>query len=229
MLRFTKKEEIILLVIIITLAIGSSLIIVNYFKVQDESTGFLVTEAKSSIKADPSPDNNQQQANQNEIKEYKNDKGDYILVQIGGEVNRPGVYKMKEGDRVFHLLKKAKGATSQADLDMINLAKGLQDEERIIIPQKADKKEKQYESSNKISTMNKTTSTAKQNGSGKININRASKDKLMVLYRIGPALAERIIEYRKKHGRFDKIIEVKNVSGIRQKTFQRNKEKLTVR
>jgi competence protein ComEA len=75
-------------------------------------------------------------------------------------------------------------------------------------------------------------STAGQQGkqapAEKINLNTASSEQLQTLPGIGPALAERIIAYRTKVGKFTKIEELLNVSGIGEKRFQQFKDRLTV-
>lgn len=61
--------------------------------------------------------------------------------------------------------------------------------------------------------------------SSKVNINTATADELdEKLNGIGPAMAEKIIEYRTKIGRFSDIEEIKNVSGIGEKTFEKFKD-----
>jgi len=62
----------------------------------------------------------------------------------------------------------------------------------------------------------------------KVNLNTATVDQLQALPGIGPALAQRIIEYRNKAGKFTKIEEVLNVKGIGEKMFQKMKDRLTV-
>jgi competence protein ComEA len=62
----------------------------------------------------------------------------------------------------------------------------------------------------------------------KINLNTATSEQLQTLPGIGPALAERIIAYRTKVGKFTKIEELLNVSGIGEKRFQQFKDRLTV-
>lgn len=222
MFRFTKKEETILLVIIITLVIGSGFIIANYLQERETEASFVAVEADSQMEVtDSSVKINEKQPRKRETKKGKQE----ILVQIGGEVRRPGVYKLQKGSRIFQVLKKAQGATANADLDRINLAKRLRDEEKVIIPHRPTKA-----SQVKNDGLKAVNSRAKSNQrqTKKINLNLASRSELKKLYRIGPALAQRIIEYRNQHGGFKKIAEIKKVSGIGEKTYQRNKEKLTI-
>lgn len=62
----------------------------------------------------------------------------------------------------------------------------------------------------------------------KVNINTASREELESLPRIGPALSQRIIDYRQKHGTFKSIDELMNVSGIGNATLQRLRDSITV-
>lgn len=66
------------------------------------------------------------------------------------------------------------------------------------------------------------------NKDSKININTASQEELEKISGIGPALAQRIIEYRKENGKFKNIDELKNVSGIGDKKFESIKSQVTI-
>ena len=57
-------------------------------------------------------------------------------------------------------------------------------------------------------------------GNGKVNINTADADTLTMIPGIGPAIAERIIQYREKYGPFHKTEDIKKVSGIGDKTYE---------
>jgi competence protein ComEA len=61
----------------------------------------------------------------------------------------------------------------------------------------------------------------------KININKASSVELTQLKRIGPKLSERIVEYREKHGPFERPEAIMQVRGIGPKTFELNKDRIT--
>ena len=65
-------------------------------------------------------------------------------------------------------------------------------------------------------------------GDGRININTASKNELMDLPGIGPALADRIIEYRSENGGFSVIEDIMKVSGIAEGKFAKLEDKITV-
>jgi len=62
----------------------------------------------------------------------------------------------------------------------------------------------------------------------KINLNTATLEELMTLDRIGPKYAQRIIDYRDTYGPFEKIEDIMKVKGIGPKTFEANKDKITV-
>ncbi|MEJ2236008.1 MAG: helix-hairpin-helix domain-containing protein [Syntrophobacterales bacterium] len=58
----------------------------------------------------------------------------------------------------------------------------------------------------------------------KVNINKASVDELSTLKRIGPSYAQRIVDYRKQNGPFEKPEDIMKVRGIGIKTFEANKD-----
>ena len=62
----------------------------------------------------------------------------------------------------------------------------------------------------------------------KINLNTATLEELMTLDRIGPKYAQRIIDYRETHGAFEQIEDIMKVKGIGPKTFEANKDKITI-
>ena len=88
-----------------------------------------------------------------------------------------------------------------------------------------DKSENSEETINSNSKANSSSSSA----SSKVNINTATAEELdEKLTGIGPAIAKRIIEYRNSIGKFSSIEEIKNVSGIGDKTFEKFKDTICV-
>jgi len=140
-----------------------------------------------------------------------------IQVYICGEVKKPGVYELHEGDRLIKLISLAGGITEKGDENSINMSAKLKDEDYIRIPAK-----------NENASANQIQSSTGYDFSGKININTASLEELKTLPRIGDALANRILEYRAKNGPFKDIKDIKNVSGIGEKMFENIKDKICV-
>ena len=77
----------------------------------------------------------------------------------------------------------------------------------------------------KESVVNNETSTNKT----KVNINTATKEKLITLPGIGDSMAEKIIEYRTQNGKFEKVEDIKKVSGIGESKFNNIKDMITVK
>ncbi len=135
-----------------------------------------------------------------------------IYVDIGGEVVSPMLAELPEGSRVEDAINAAGGLTDQADLSSINRAKFLEDGEKIFIPAQVEG-DSVYESG--ITN-------------GKININTADSDALQTLNGVGPATAEKIMDYRENSGGFETIEDLKNVAGIGEKTFDKLKDYICV-
>jgi competence protein ComEA len=142
-----------------------------------------------------------------------------IVVQISGAVPRPGVYALPQGARVQDVISAAGGFLAEADKESINLARPLEDGERLDIPYGEG-------FSPVIPTLavnNPITSSPDL-----ININTASSFELETLPGIGPTTAGKIIAYREQNGPFLSIEDIVNVSGIGPVTFERIKDLITV-
>lgn len=185
--------------------------------------------------------------NQVEEKEVVIEK---CYVDVKGEVVNKGVYECVNNDKVIDMINKAGGLTKNADTTLINLSKKVEDEMLIIVYNY-----KQIEDAKKrlnkptvieiikeiekectcIDNVNDAceipyvdiTKDSVNNISGKININTASKESLMTLPKIGEAKAKSIIEYREKT-KFEKIEDIKNVSGIGDALFNEVKDLIEV-
>ena len=142
--------------------------------------------------------------------------GESIVIDVSGAVNKPSVVTLAADSRVEDAITAAGGLKQEADLSDINRAAFLTDGEKIVIPAKGKSKKNKPEESVSAET------------DGRININTADSDTLQQLTGIGPALAGRIIDYRKSNGNFKGIEDIKQVSGIGEKTFEKFKEKIKV-
>jgi competence protein ComEA len=137
-----------------------------------------------------------------------------IFVDVTGAVNNPGVYTLTGRSRVIDAIKAAGDSAPGADLSTINLARVLNDGEQI------------YVDSTIVNSSGQRVS--KKVPSGPININRATLRQLDALDGIGPVIAGRIIEYRKKNGSFLTIDDLQKVSGIGAAKFAQIKSKVRI-
>jgi len=148
-----------------------------------------------------------------------------IVVHVAGAVKNPGVYTLEEGQRVKDAIEIAGGPLPEADLLRLNLAQKMQDEDKLYVPKIGEITEQEDQVS---ATYGATVGVVTKND-GKININTADETELTKLPGIGPATAQKIIDYRKTKGAFKTIEEIKNVSGIGDKKFEQIKDKIKVK
>jgi len=146
-----------------------------------------------------------------------------LRVYVTGAVAKPDVYLLAAGSIIRDALVAAGGATANADLNRINLAQQVHDQQQIYVPQLGEENPPLPPPA----TSSPTTPGSVQ-AIGKVNINTATAEELDTLPGIGPAIAQRIIEYRQTDGPFRSIEEIKNVSGIGDKLFERLKDLITV-
>ena len=127
-----------------------------------------------------------------------------VLVHVVGAVNQPGVIELPENSRVMDALQEAGGATDEADLSGINLARIVYDGEQIVVPRPGEI----------------LPGATGGDSSGPISMSRADQATLETLPRIGPATAERIISWREKNGPFESVEDLLAVSGIGPATLE---------
>lgn len=137
-----------------------------------------------------------------------------LRVYVSGAVHQPDVYVLPPDSIVKDALQAAGGATLEADLDRINLAEPLADGSQVYVPHKG-------EAQLPIPLRSQPVAGAK------VNINTAASEELDVLPGIGPATAQRIVDYRQSHGRFGKIEDLMDVPGIGPATFDKLRELIT--
>lgn len=144
-----------------------------------------------------------------------------IFVDIDGAVNKPGVYKVSEGTRLFQVIELAGGLTDGASTQSLNRAEAVYDGQKITVYSSDTEGYSQDDTGGGVPAENGITG-------GKVNINTADSVTLQTIPGIGPSKAARIIEYRESQGRFKKIDDIKNVTGIGDMTFENIKGYITV-
>ncbi len=147
------------------------------------------------------------------------EKGSKVCIDIKGAVNRPGVYHLLKGSRVEEAIAAAGGSTSQADLNQVNLAKELLDQQVIQIPQLGEQ----------VLPLGDTLGSANNSSSStKVNLNTATKEELTKIDGVGDKKADKILEYRNQHGGFKTPDDLKNITGFGEKTVAKLKDQLAV-
>ena len=144
-----------------------------------------------------------------------------IFVDIDGAVNKPGVYKVSEGTRLFQVIELAGGLTDGASTQSLNRAEAVYDGQKITVYSSDTEGYSQDDMGGGVPAEKGITG-------GKVNINTADSVTLQTIPGIGPSKAARIIEYRESQGRFKKIDDIKNVTGIGDMTFENIKGYITV-
>lgn len=145
-----------------------------------------------------------------------------IYVHIVGAVKRPGVYDFDGTPRVIEVVEKAGGFTKDAVRSGINQAETVEDGSQIVIESKRDKKKKADGEQGTPAHENTGTDD------GRININTATKEELMGLSGIGESKANSIITYRETNGKFKKIDDIMNITGIKDGVFSKIRDKIKV-
>lgn len=157
-----------------------------------------------------------------------------VVCDVSGEVVSPKVCELRKGSRIDDAINICGGLTDRADVSFVNRAQVIKDGEKIIIPKKGDKSVKERVIDNsKGRDKNTDDSTVSNSGNagklgGKVNINTASSPELQKITGIGPALAGRILEYRKSKGGFNKVEDLKKVKGIGNKKFDKIKDQVCI-
>jgi competence protein ComEA len=145
------------------------------------------------------------------------DDGGRLIVDVAGEVHKPGVYRMAAGARVEDALKRAGGATSRADLSQINRAAKLEDGRQVLVPRRASK-----------AAVASAPATAAATPAQPLNLNTATLEQLDTLDGVGPTTAQKIIDFRTEHGGFGSVDELDQIPGIGEKKLAALREQVRV-
>lgn len=194
-------------------------------KLNSKDDIYVLTE--ESTVSDENKNNDKKEKIEDEKENISNKE---ITVYVSGEVNKSGVVTLKEGDRLAVAVEKLGGTTKKADLNNINLAIRVKDEEHYIIPKIGEAKQENLKDVNNTKDIEnaeiKNENTEKD--SSKININTATLEELDKLPGVGEATANKIISHREENGQFKNIEDIKNVNGIGDKKFEKMKELICV-
>lgn len=176
-------------------------------------------EMSSSLKSEETEYSNKfinELASSADLEDLTEKESNTWKVYITGEVNTPGVYDVDMDNRIQDVVEMAGGLTNEADIESVNFAAYVKDEQHIIIHKIGESVDK---------TQN---SIQNSNGENLININTADKEELKKLSGIGDVIAENIIRYRETNGKFNSIEEIKNVSRIGSKLYEQIKDDITI-
>lgn len=157
-----------------------------------------------------------------------------IFIDVCGAVNNGNVVTVPAGSRVFEAINAAGGATEEAELKYINLAAVCEDGQKLYVPTKEEMEAQTAGGSQAlpgsagVTDTTLTGMTGDRSSGGTVNINSGTSEELQSLTGIGPSMASRIIEYREQNGGFKTVEDLKNVSGIGDRTFEKLKDKVCV-
>ncbi len=148
-----------------------------------------------------------------------------VSVYVCGAVEYPAVYELDCGSRVFEAVSRAVPLET-ADLRYLGMARELEDGETILVPEAGEMVESQ---TIPAAGSPGTPSTSYSIG-GKVNINQAGAAEMAEeLNGIGSVLSQRIVDYREANGPFQKIEDIKKVSGIGDKKYEDIKDHISIK
>lgn len=141
-----------------------------------------------------------------------------LVVHVTGAVARPGVVTLEPGARVTDAIAAAGGASGDARLELLNLARPLEDGEHVHLPREGEE----------LPANPPVAGAEGAEPSGRVDLNSATEAQLQTLPGIGPAKAAAIVRHREEHGPFGVPGDLRDVPGIGEATFQRLADLVTV-
>jgi competence protein ComEA len=133
-----------------------------------------------------------------------------VVVDVVGAVRRPGLYRLAQGSRIADAVARAGGATRKADLAQVNLAAPLADGEQVVVPRRGG-----------VPGATSTGGAAAPGGpAAPVQLSTATLEQLDTLPGVGPVTAQKILDYREKHGAFSSVDALDAVPGIGPKRLE---------
>jgi competence protein ComEA len=143
--------------------------------------------------------------------------GGRAFVHVTGAVRHPGVYRLPSWARLDLAVKRAGGPAKGADLEGVNLAAKIADGQQVVVPRKG---------AAALAGAGGDAGAPGGASSGPISLNTATADQLDELDGVGPATAQKILEWRQEHGGFRSVDDLKQITGIGPKKFDALKDKV---
>ncbi len=145
-----------------------------------------------------------------------------LVVSVSGKVHRPGLVEVPAGARVADVLDAAGGALPGTDLSGLNLARRVTDGEQVAVgvPAAPDAAPAAPPRAPAPATGGAPT--------GKVDLNVATVEQLDALPGVGPVMAQRILEWRARHGRFTRVEQLREIEGIGERRLAQLREMVTV-
>jgi competence protein ComEA len=133
-------------------------------------------------------------------------KATVALVHVAGAVRSPGVYRLRDGERIQHAVRRAGGPRRGADLNAINLAAKVADGQQVVVPRRG--------AAGAAPVGGAAAGEPGAPPQAPVSLNTATAEQLDTLDGVGPATASKILEYRRQHGGFRSIDDLGEIPGI---------------
>jgi competence protein ComEA len=163
--------------------------------------------------------------------------GGAALVHVAGAVRRPGVYRLREGDRVRDAVARAGGRAPGADVDAINLAAKIADGQRVVVPRRVAPAAAGGGSRGTAGGIPEAAAggVAADAAGGAVpgtdappvDLNTATLEQLDTLDGVGPAIAAKILAWREEHGGFRSVEDLAEIPGIGPKRLEALRARVT--